>query len=153
MGLNAFVYINKSNLADELQDSLFLTDDETGELYPTPNDDRTYPAEMFTAAHKRLGNASLIGGLANAVSAIVGLDSVLMSKVLSSGSHSGDVVTLKDVERLESEINLVRQKTDSFRSADLEKFLNSLLELIEAAKKQGNPIVFDQNGLRRLQGA
>ena len=80
--------------------------------------------------------------VANAVSAIVGLDSVLMSIVLSSGSHSGDVVTLKDVGRLESEINLVRQKTDSFRSADLEKFLNSLLELIEAAKKQGNPIVF-----------
>ena len=142
MGLNAFVYINKSNLAEELQDSSFLTDDETGELYPAPNDDRTNPAEMSTAAHKRLGNASLIGGLANAVSGIVGLDSVLMSKVLSSGSHSGDVVTLKDVGRLESEINLVRQKTDSFRSADLEKFLNSLLELIEAAKKQGNPIVF-----------
>ena len=107
MGLNAFVYINKNNLAEELQDSSFLTDDETGELYPAPNDDRTYPAEMFTAAHKRLGNASLIGELANAVSAIVGLDSVLMSIVLSSGSHSGDVVTLKDVGRLESEINLV----------------------------------------------
>lgn len=142
MGLNAFVYINKSNLADELQDSSFLTDDETGELYPAPNVGRTYPAEMFTAAHKRLGNASLIGGLANAVSAIIGLDSVLMSIVLSSGSHSGDVLTLKDVGRLESEINLVRQKTDSFRSADLEEFLNSLLVLIEAAKKQGNPIVF-----------
>lgn len=142
MGLNALVYINKSNLAEEFQNSSFLTDDETGELYPTPNDDRTYPAEMFTAAHKRLGNASLIGGLANAVSTVVDHDSVLMSIVLSSGSHSGDVVTLKDVGRLESEINLVRQKTDSFRSADLENFLNNLLDLIEAAKKQGNPIVF-----------
>ena len=142
MGLNAVVYINKSHLAHELQDSSFSTDDETGELYPTLKDAKTYPAEMFTAVHKRLGNASLIGELANEISTIANPDSVLVRKVLRSASHSGDVIALKDVERLESEINLVKQKTAHVRSPDLENFLNSLLELIEAAKKQGNPIVF-----------
>ena len=142
MGLNAVVYTNKINLPHELQDSSFFTDDETGELYRSREDVTRYPAETFTAAHKRLGNATLIGGLANEVSTIVSRDSVLMSRVLSSGSHSGDVIALKDIERLESEINLVRQKTANVRSADLEDFLNSLLELIETAKKERNPIVF-----------
>ena len=142
MGLNAIVYTNKNNLAQELQDSSFLMDDETGELYPTRGDTTTYRAEVFTAAHKRLGNATLIGALANEVSTIVSRDSVLMSKVLHSGSHSGDMVALTDIGRLESEINLIRQKTADVRSADLEDFLNSLLELIETAKKQRNPIVF-----------
>lgn len=136
MGLNAVVYTNKSNLAQELQDSSLLTDAETGEVHPTPRDAKRYSAEMFTAAHKRLGNSSLIGRVANEVSHTVSRDSVLMRKVLSSGSHSGDVVALNDVGRLESEINLVRQKTAGVRSTDLENFLNSLLELIEAAKRQ-----------------
>jgi hypothetical protein len=97
MGLTAVVYINKSNLAQELKDSSFLTDVETGEVYPTPGDAKTYSGEMFKAAHKRLRNISLIGQVTNEVATNVGRDSVLMTKVLSSASHSGDVVALNDV--------------------------------------------------------
>ena len=141
MGLNAVVFLNKNNLAEALQDPSFPTDPQTGEIYPTSGD-RKYSEEVFTAVNKRLGNASFIGQVANEISTTVSHDSILMTKVLRSSSHSGDVIALNEIARLESEINLVREKTADVRSADLQEFLNSLLVLIEAAKEQKNPIVF-----------
>jgi len=143
MGLDAVVYVNKSNLALNQEDDPFQMDEETGEVYlKNPKLSNKYPADMFTAVHKRLGNASMIAAIADEVSPVTNGDSILSNKVLYSGSHSGDRIGLEDLGRLESEINLVRERTIDTRSADLESFLDILSELVEAAKKQGNPIVF-----------
>ena len=140
MGLDAVVYVHEDNLPLTVKDDDPHTDDQTGEVYfEDPRLVEKHRRSTFTAVNKNLGNIAMIGALRNEIANVISNDSVLLSKVLYSGSHSGDRIGLEDLGRLESEISLVRE---SNRSAALESFLESLSELVEAAKKQGNPIVF-----------
>ena len=142
MGLDAVVYVNKINLdIDQLSES-FLVDEQTGEVYPNPGDGLIRPAQEFTAIHRRLGNATLIGALANEISRVVDPNSILLQGILYSASHSGDGIGLENLRNLESEMNLVRQRTEGARSRELDSFLTVLAELIEAAKREKNAIVF-----------
>jgi len=142
MGLDAVVYMNKLNLGiDQLGDSLQI-DEQTGEVYPTPGDGLVRPAQIFTAIHRRLGNASMIGSLASEISLVLDANSILLKRVLYRSSHSGDRIEVDDLSNLESEINLVRQRTKDAQSGELDTFLTALAELIDAAKHEKNPIVF-----------
>ena len=93
------------------------------------------------AIHKRLGNASMIAWIADEVLPLLGKDSVLCSKVLYSGSHSGDSIGLEELNRLESEIKVLRENP-SERSSALENFLNDMSDLINKAREEGTSIVF-----------
>jgi hypothetical protein len=142
MGLDAVVYVNKLNLDIDQSSESFLLDEQTGEIYPSPGDGLIRPAQEFTAIHRRLGNATMIGALANEISRVVDPNSILLKSILYSASHSGDSIGVENLRNLESEMNLVRQRTEGARSHELDGFLTALAELIEAAKRENNPIVF-----------
>lgn len=143
MGLDAVVYIHEDNLPLTVKSDVSFTDEQTGEVYfEDPGFVRRYPKSTFTAVQKNLGNIAMISALRNEIEKVIGNDSIISSKVLYSGSHSGDKIGVKDLGRLESEVGLVKERTSDTRSAALESFLDGLSELVEAAKKQGNPIVF-----------
>lgn len=94
MGLDAVVYLRPGNA----KDSRLLTGDHTElSLDETP------------AIHKRLGNASMIAWIADEALQLLGKDSVLFSKVLYSGTHSGDSVRHVELNKLESEIKVLRE--------------------------------------------
>jgi len=99
------------------------------------------PQEV-TAMHKRLGNASMIASLADEIRPFIENDSLLLSRVLYSGSHSGDEIGFPDIDTLDSEIKSIRAKSGESPSKALENFLKDMSDLVENAKEQGNPIVF-----------
>lgn len=126
MGLDAVVYLRSANA----RDSRLLKDNQADSfLNETP------------AIHKRLGNASMIAWIADEILPLVGNDSVLFSRVLYSGSHSGDSVRLEELNRLESEIRVLRESPLG-RSSELETFLEAMSDLIMRAREEGTPIVF-----------
>ena len=84
----------------------------------------------------------MIGSLASEISLVLDANSILLKRVLYRSSHSGDSIEVDDLSNLESEINLVRQRTKDAQSGELDTFLTALAELIDAAKHEKNPIVF-----------
>lgn len=143
MGLDAIVYKNRRKLPLDPEAVGLQLDKTTGEWYSSTG---SLPDSIriagLTALHKRLGNADLIATLSSEASrALVPANSVLLSSVLHSGSHSGDVVAGEDVTTLGQEISIVRNRSHSL-SPDLARLLDELDELIAAANDNQNPIVF-----------
>ena len=126
MGLDAVVYLRP----EAVSDSQSVTDEHA-----------TLSSDDVPAIHKRLGNVSMIGWLADETVPLVGRDSILLKKVLYSGSHSGDSIGLEDLDRLESEIKVLTESLTT-RSSDLEKFLKDMSDLISKAREEAMPIVF-----------
>jgi|ERR1043166_9318847 hypothetical protein len=141
MGLDAFVYRNKENLpfdADALGASFDAT---TGEYYfEDPQLDKKFSLEMRTAIEKRIGNIDLVAHLRHLAQQILDENSVVLSRVLYSGSHTGDSLDAQFFPSLENELSLLRNATRS--SHDMKLFVDDMCELVTAAKKEGNPIVF-----------
>lgn len=127
MGLNAVVY---RNATEQTRGTLF-------DQQETLKNDEPLPA-----IQKRLGNASMIASLADEVSQVDTNTSILSERVLYSGSHSGDTVDIKDLDKLQSEIDAIREMTERNRSEALETFLREMSTLIDAAREEQNPIVF-----------
>lgn len=67
---------------------------------------------------------------------------LLISRVLYSGTHSGDIISKEDLGSLKGEIALVRGITGPQISPELESFLADMEELVAASERNGNPIVF-----------
>jgi hypothetical protein len=143
MGLDARVYLHRNNLPIGLDASQARVDDETGEVYFEQSSGA--PQELsLVALDKRLGNASLIHFLAEQVQGVFGTTSksLLLGRILCSGSHAGDFIAQDDLDVLRDEITSLWELTEADRSSELTKFLEDLRELVTEAEKQGNPIVF-----------
>jgi len=52
------------------------------------------------------------------------------------------MVDVKDLDKLQSEIDALREKSDESPPVSLEQFLEDMRELISVAKDQQSPIVF-----------
>ena len=141
MGLDAVVYVNASNLAFGVKGTDWEIDYLTGEV-STQNLDlsKYYPKELFIDIKKRFGNTSMIGYLREEVKSVMSEDSVILDKILYSGSHSGDVIGREFLNSLEQELEILTARGN--QSAQLAKFLEDLSELIESSRRQKNPIVF-----------
>lgn len=145
MGLAAVVYLDKENIKIDFDKDALRFDDRTGEVYV---DDiiasQSYPEDMFIAIYKNLGNIMAIAEIRKEIIDMSHEESsVLLEKVLYSGSHSGDIIEVKDLTALEFEINMIKGKTVEYVSDNIViLFLQSMEELVQAAKKQVNPIVF-----------
>jgi hypothetical protein len=66
----------------------------------------------------------------------------LQTRVLYSGSHSGDVIEFELLPDLESEIRELLSRDRLKLSDHAATFLKGMLELVEVAKTEKNPIVF-----------
>jgi hypothetical protein len=140
MGLDAVVYRKKEHLQlgpDEEHATLIP---ETGEVYfENPKLDKKYLHKREAVTH-RLGNITAISTLSDELSKLIGPQSFLERKVLYSGTHSGDFISIVDLDRLSAELGRVH--ATGLSSPLMQEFVSALEELIQAAKEEGNPIVF-----------
>jgi hypothetical protein len=140
MGLDAAVYRNSKHLKlgpDEREAQL---DRETGEVYfENAELSRKYRSEL-RAAHHRLGNIDAISFLRSEVSRLLGPESLLIQKVLYSGTHCGDIISLDSIAPLWVELAGIESAAN--QSTCLRDFVAAMQELIRAAADESNPIVF-----------
>ena len=94
--------------------------------------------------HQRLGNISLIGLFRQLLNAHVDRLPVIVKKIIYSGSHAGDSLSLEIVEQLGAEIEALGQIHERDRKNEqfLRDFEQQLRELVECSRKVGKPIVF-----------
>ncbi|QYO62231.1 hypothetical protein [Leptolyngbya sp. 7M] len=144
MGLDAVVYTHKNNLQIDTNSNMLQVDEETGEVFiADDNLASNYPNSSFVAVQCRLGNSSNIGYLNEEIANLLPNEtSLLLEKVVYSGSHSGDKIDLEELDQLETEINRLKQQLPGQRTVLLEQFIQNMTELIQAARREGNPIVF-----------
>jgi hypothetical protein len=137
MGLNAIVYRNVENLPAHVRSATVEFDAKTGE--PFSRTDEFGLADGLIACDRRLGNISHIAYLRDEAAKLgVPKQGTLLSKILYSGSHSGDHIDLGLMSSLKAEIELLNLRA----SDDVATFLQSMRELIAASEIERNPIVF-----------
>ena len=87
-------------------------------------------------ANMRIGNIGMVGHLSDLIGEQLPLQSVLMDKVLYSGSHCGDELTLSEVKLALDEIHHLQEspQKDSDLVFFLEKFGNLCATALEAER-------------------
>jgi hypothetical protein len=140
MGLDAVVYTNRKHLNLGQDEQFAQCDPERGEVY-FENDEpsRKHRVEL-TAAEYRLGNIAAISALREEAIRLIGSDSVIVQKVLYSGTHSGDAIPLESLPALSAELDSIIKAGK--HSPEFARLINCLQNLIHAANAEGNPIVF-----------
>lgn len=143
MGLDAVVYKGRSRLPSGVDRNMIHIDDITGEM--------TYKDGSSIFSHgssevvsKPFGNLAQIGYLRRTLLENFPQlsSSIIVTKILYSGSHSGDVIPHTELALLKKEIEFVRRGKAQGERRDLDRFLLELDELIAAAELEGNPIAF-----------
>lgn len=144
MGLDAVVYTHRNHLKIDIDSDSLQVDEETGEVFIADYHlASNYPSNNFIAVQCRLGNSSNISQLNQEISNLFpDGTTLLLKKVVYCGSHSGDKIDLEELDQLEFEINLLKQQLHGSRTVLLEPFIQRMATLIQAARKEGNPIVF-----------
>ena len=140
MGLDAAVYRNRKHLKLGPDEKAAQLVPETGEVYFGSDEISRKYRDQRHAAERRLGNITEIAELREQITRLRGPESVIVQKVLRSGTHSGDSIPLDSIPALSAELNSIRNSRE--QSPELRRFVTSLEELIRAAKNEGNPIVF-----------
>jgi hypothetical protein len=147
MSLNAVVYKNYKNLEFPLDLSVWEIDEETGEIYTDVEGVKLdNSSELLIACSCWLGNSSTISFIKDKIFPIFHNNfpnSILLNKVLYSGSHSGDYIEVNLIKYLEKEIIILKRETNQhLKEQILDKFIQDIEQLVKAAKEQNNPIVF-----------
>ena len=147
MGLDAIVYRHKANLPFDPDSVGAVLDESTGEYYfPDPvlesAREREFPRETRIAAEKRLGNMSLVEALKQEIEQVLNRDSLIVSKVLFSGTHAGDSIPLDLIPALENELLRLHRYANEKGSVRVKQFVIDMTDLATAAKREANPIVF-----------
>jgi hypothetical protein len=161
MGLDAFVFCDcyeKGRLQEPPPAGVTLCVEPDGAL-GREQDDGTLEADLAwdewreqrACAHQggillrhRLGNISLVGLLRAELQREAERFPVLVTKVVYSGSHSGDYLRVEEIPALQREIELLREfrcgspKADAFMS----EFRAQMSELAATALSIGKPIAF-----------
>ncbi|HUO27180.1 MAG TPA: hypothetical protein VMU61_16050 [Candidatus Aquilonibacter sp.] len=146
MGLDAAVYKRLEELPFTKEDLRFVAvDPRTGQV--DFEDAALFRAwsDKVKVVEKRIGNIALVSLLRAEMEKILGAQSsgtLLIRKVLYSGTHSGDIISKEDLSSLKHEIASVRKTTGQQLSPEVESFLADMEELIAASERHGNPIVF-----------
>ena len=140
MGLDAIVYRNAGHLQLGRDKEHAKFDSATGEVYfEDPKLDRKYFRKREAVAH-RLGNVTAISILRDEVARLLGPESFLGRKVLYSGLHSGDALPLEELDQLSADLLHIRETSRA--SPLMLELVSALEQLIQAARDEGNPIVF-----------
>ena len=142
MGLDAGVYKNLRDVPEELRKQVRLDDAVTGEINYV--DDLWQPGhtrkDLF-AIDIRIGNVWTVADLRYEVETRMPGKSVIMNAVIYSGSHAGDFVPFDQLDKLEEEVKFLKAYPEPLPS-NLQEFLNEMTMLIDAARREQNPIVF-----------
>lgn len=144
MGLIAVVYLAKDNLHFDMYKEGAEIDARTGAIYfRDPEKKKVYPRETRQAIRIKLGTSYDLIEVAKELGPMLGAaESVLTDRVLYDISHSGDLIQLSDLDRLDSELHAVQDRIGARASKLLMKFLTDMFMLVRASREQRNPIVF-----------
>jgi len=113
---------------------------ETGEVYFENGELSRKHRHQLQAVEHRLGDITEISALREEATRLIGPESVVLQKVLYSGTHSGDTIPVESLASLSAELNSITNSSQ--QSPELRRSVGSLEELVRAAKYEGNPIVF-----------
>jgi hypothetical protein len=142
MGLDAYVYRNRTRLAFDPSMPGVSIDDRTGVIdFDDPELYRRF-ADHVVAVHYRLGNVALINQLLEEVGGIADRLPIIWEGVLGSGAHCGDSIELSRLDALEQELDLLAESASRPRSPYMDEFLLHMRELVRIAKAESNPIYF-----------
>ena len=144
MGLIAVVYLAKQNLSFDMRKEGAEQDSRTGAIYFQDQEKKMqFPRELRQAIRIKLGTSFEISDITKEIGPMLGAaESVLSDRVLYDISHSGDLIELQDLDRLDSELHAVRDRVGSRGSRLVNKFIVDMNSLVKAAREQHNPIVF-----------
>lgn len=145
MGLRAVVYTNSKNLDFEISSGFLEVDSETGEIFVSEKNSSHFPLpeEKTIAISYRVGNIDTVNFLKQKISNLIRdfSFSIIIEKILYSGTHSGDKLDISELDDLKKEIIYLKRILNS-KDSSLEDFTENMLNLIKVAKKEENPIVF-----------
>lgn len=143
MGLDAGVYKNLRGISEKLREHVILADAETGEIDYKESSDGVpgLDRDDLYAARFRIGNLSMVVELRGEVGDRLPGKSLLMDAVLYHFAHTGDFIALGQLDELEREIKLIQTGPEPLHPY-LQEFLNKMNALIDAARREQNPIVF-----------
>jgi hypothetical protein len=141
MGLDAVVYKNIDNLPERIRGLVKVADALTGELeFVAPQPPSPHYNDSLLAADIRIGNISKVEWLREQIeSRWPGTCSVILNAVLYSSTHSGDFIALGDVRKIKLEIDEI---DCAAIPAELAAFFEELGQLLDAAERERNPLVF-----------
>ncbi len=143
MGLDTTVYRNLANLPAYLRERVTV-EPGSGEVYL--RDAREYglfDLPKTKAWHEYLGNIALVAFIRNEIAKAFGnQDSLLSKKVVYNGIHGGDHIPFSQINLLSDEISELEKITRDSRSPELSNFIAQMRNLIAAANREGNGIVF-----------
>jgi len=143
MGLDAAVYKSKKSLPFDPEALGASFDPQTGEyFFEEPELDRKYPSDLRVAISKHLGNLTAIGHLREELSEVLETTSAVLSKIIYSGTHTGDCLALDAIPELEWELFLIDDYLKKRSFPLVSQFVADMRELASAARDEGNPIVF-----------
>jgi len=159
MGLDAYVYCDcfeRGRLRTQPRPEWGVYVHEEGWREPTTHDLEellAFDAWNFRDAcehedgvllHHRLGNIGLIALFRQLLNSRVDQLPVIVNKIIYSGIHSNDSLTLDAVERLAVELDPLAQVHDADRETEalLRDFEHKLRNLVECARRVQKPIVF-----------
>jgi hypothetical protein len=143
MGLDAIVYRKKENLPFDADAAGAEFNSITGEYYFADDAiEKRFPYEDRVAVSKRIGNINLVAALREEAQSVLDEDSVVLSKVLYSGTHAGDTLDSRVFAQLERELSSLAQQAEQTGSQRLKQFAADMKELLAAARAENNPIVF-----------
>jgi hypothetical protein len=142
MGLDAYVYRNRTHLAFNPATAGISVDDTTGVVdFDDPDLYRRF-ADHVVAIHYRLGNAASIAQLHEDLQRCIAHLPIIKTRVLGDGTHCADFIDLSLMEALQQELDLLFAATERNRSPHVDEFILQMRELIRMAKAENNPIYF-----------
>jgi hypothetical protein len=140
MGLDATVFRNIKSLEAEFGTGLFEVAEETCEVSPidgAPDYDRLDDA--CVALHLRIGNIAAVGYLSEEIEKHLETGrSVILDKVLYSGSHCGDWIGPEFFPQLKAELAILIR----VENPEILYFVGQMAQLVGMAELVGNPITF-----------
>jgi hypothetical protein len=142
MGLDAFVFRNPKNLPFDVIAVGGSYTPETGEIYfPTPELDATH-GDACIAIHHYIGNIAMVGFLREELADVLPPDSVVRSRVLYSGMHSGDWIAFSSFPQLAEELKTLEEWSGGKGSQHMRDFVSKMYELLETARREDSAIMF-----------
>jgi hypothetical protein len=141
MGLDVVVYKNIDNLPERVRAQVKVVDSLTGELdFVAPQPPSPHYNDSLLAANIRIGNISKVEWLREQIeSRWPGKCSVILNAVLYSSTHSGDFIAFDEARRIRLEIDEI---DCAAIPAELAAFFEELGQLLDAAQRERNPLVF-----------
>ena len=94
--------------------------------------------EESELASKRLGSVSQVAFLRESVARTLGAQSMVVSKILYDGTHSGDSLTVPELQPLALELRAL----EGTRDTEVQAFARDMLELVHTALSHERPIHF-----------